>query len=179
MQKTLNFGGEIYLDIETLRLAQEVPGEWSNIRQFGLAVAVTWDPEHGFRRWFEEDAANLVAELERFSHIITFNGERFDLEVLRGYRPAHQLQNKSLDLLAHLKDALGFRVKLDSLAEETLGRRKTGSGVEVVSWWRAGLKEKVCKYCENDVQLLVDLVAYARENGHVKVDGKLVPVNWR
>ncbi|MBI3661450.1 MAG: ribonuclease H-like domain-containing protein [Acidobacteria bacterium] len=179
MEETKNSGNEIFLDIETLRLSHEVPGGWSNIRQFGLAVAVTWDQGHGFRRWFEEDAAHLVAELDQFSRVITFNGERFDLEVLRGYSPTHKLAAKSLDLLVHLKNALGFRVKLDSLAEATLGRRKTGAGEEVVTWWRAGDKERVCKYCENDVQLLVDLVGFAREKGYVIVDRKRVSVNWR
>lgn len=160
-------------------MSDEVPGGWSSIRQFGLAVAVTWDQTHGFRRWFEPDAATLVKELENFSRIVTFNGERFDLEVLRGYCPTHRLHAKSLDLLVHLKSALGFRVRLDSLAEATLRRRKTGTGEEVVSWWRAGMKEKVCQYCENDVQLLVDLVAFAREQGYVRVDGKRVSVNWK
>src|ERR1017187_4747835 len=42
--------GEIYLDIETLRLSTEVPGGWSSIEKFGLAVAVTWDIDGQFSR---------------------------------------------------------------------------------------------------------------------------------
>ena len=169
---------EIYLDIETLRLSYEVSGGWSNIRAFGLAVAVTWDEENGSRRWFEPDAERLIAELEKFPRIITFNGERFDLEVLRGYIPTHTLHDRSIDLLAHLKEKLGYRVKLDQVAGETLARRKTGTGEEVVGWWRAGQKEKVCRYCENDVQLLVELVDFARRNGYVLVDRQQVRVTW-
>jgi hypothetical protein len=75
------------LDIETLRLSSEVDGGWGNIRAFGLAVAVTWDKEYSFRRWFEEDALKLITELEQFTHVITFNGNRFDIEVLRAYAP--------------------------------------------------------------------------------------------
>ena len=169
---------EIYLDVETLRLSHEVDGGWSSIHKFGLAVAVTWDQEHGFRRWFEEDAKRLVSELERYTRIISFNGDRFDLVVLRGYAPVTRLQGRSFDILADLKQRLGFRIKLDSLAGETLGRAKTGSGLEVVRWWRAGEKTKVCAYCENDVQLLVDLVAFAREKGYVVVDGRKVRADW-
>lgn len=178
MKTTKNSVNDVYFDIETLRLSHEVPGGWSSIRKFGVAVAVTWNQEHGMRRWFEKDMERLVAELNQFARVITFNGERFDFEVLRGYIPTHKLAAKSLDLLVHLKDALGFRVSLDSLAEATLGRSKTGTGVEVVAWWRAGEKERVCKYCENDVQLLVDLVSFARKKGYVVVDGRRVPVNW-
>jgi DNA polymerase elongation subunit (family B) len=37
---------------------------------------------HSFRTWFEPDALRLIAELETFDRIITFNGERFDFSVL-------------------------------------------------------------------------------------------------
>ncbi len=78
---------EIFFDIETLRLSHEVDGGWSNIARFGLAVAVTWDEQNRFRRWFEPDAKALITELEQFDRIVSFNGDRFDFEVLRGYHP--------------------------------------------------------------------------------------------
>ena len=170
---------EIYLDIETLRLSDEVSGGWSNIKDFGLAVAVTWDETNGFRRWYESDAARLLEELKGFRRIITFNGERFDFEVLRGYGDTSKLYPNSLDLLVELKRILGFRVKLESVARETLGKSKTGVGTDAVKWWRAGDKEKVAAYCEQDVQLLRELVTFARANGHVVADGKKVRVDWK
>lgn len=170
---------EIYLDVETLRVSDEVPGGWQSINQFGLAVAVTWDAEHEFREWFEQDAGALVAELGRYARLITFNGNRFDLEVLRGYTPSHQLQLQSLDLLASLEGKLGHRVSLASLARETLGSAKSGSGLDAVKWWRAGERAKVVSYCKNDVQLLIALVAFARQNGYVVIDARRVPVDWR
>jgi hypothetical protein len=48
----------------------------------------------------------------------------------------------------------------------------------VVQWWRAGRKEEVCKYCENDVKLLVDLMEFARRNKYVVVNSRRLPVNW-
>lgn len=171
-------GEEIYLDVETLRLSDEVPGSWGNIKDFGLAVAVTWNAHHNFRHWFETDASKLVSELGGFSRIITFNGNRFDLEVLSGYTPVRHLLSKSLDLLADLKPRLGHRVSLASLAQATLGCAKSGTGLEAVEWWRAGKKDKVVRYCEQDVQLLIDLVQFARRNGFVVVDGQRVKVKW-
>lgn len=169
---------EIYLDLETLRLSHEVPGRWSNIREFGLAVAVTRDLEREFRHWFEPEAKPLVVELATFARIITFNGNRFDFEVLSHYAPVKKLYERSLDLHADLEAKLGHRVKLEELARGTLGVAKSGSGTKAVEWWRAGQKEKVLKYCEQDVQLLVDLVAFARKNGYVVVDSQHVGVNW-
>ena len=71
---------EIYFDIETLRLSHEVEGGWSNIARFGLAVAVTWDAQNGFRRWFEANAKALITELGAFDRIVSYNGDRFDLK---------------------------------------------------------------------------------------------------
>jgi DEAD/DEAH box helicase domain-containing protein len=173
-----DLGTEIFFDVETLRLSHEVEGGWGNIGQFGLAVAVTWDQPSGFRRWFEPDAKALVTELSRFERIVSFNGERFDFEVLRAYHPVDILHKKSFDLLVDIRRKLGFRVKLDDLARDTLGHRKTGNGLDIVQWWRDGRKEEVCKYCENDVQLLVDLVEFARKNKYVIVNAKQLPVDW-
>jgi DEAD/DEAH box helicase domain-containing protein len=169
---------EIFFDIETLRLSNEVEGGWSNIAQFGLAVAITWDAQGQFRRWFEQDAKALITELAQFDRIVSFNGDRFDFEVLRGYHPVETLREKSFDLLTDLQRRLGFRIKLDDLARETLGHQKTGNGLEIVQWWREGRKEEVCKYCENDVQLLVDLVKFARQNKYVVVKSRQLPVDW-
>jgi DEAD/DEAH box helicase domain-containing protein len=155
-----------------------VRGGWSNIRAFGVAVAVTWDKEHAFRRWFEGDAEKLVAELEQFTRVITFNGNRFDLEVLRAYVPVHKLEKHSFDVHEKLYAQLGHRVKLDQLAKDTLGKSKSGDGLQAVEWWRAGQKDRVAKYCEQDVAILRDVVEHGRSKGYVVVSTRQVRVNW-
>jgi DEAD/DEAH box helicase domain-containing protein len=177
---------EIYLDVETQKLADEVQGAWDNIRAFGLAVAVTWDEAHDFRSWYEGDAARLIGELSAFDRIVTFNGHRFDLEVLSAYGDVSVLRGRSLDVLQDLKRRLGFRVSLQSAAQATLGRHKTGSGVEAVKWWRSGdpaLRQRVVEYCRADVDILRELVAHGRREGFVKIpsQGKdlTVYVAWR
>jgi DEAD/DEAH box helicase domain-containing protein len=169
---------EIYFDIETLRLSHEVEGGWSNIGRFGLAVAVSWDAQNRFRRWFEPDARRLITELGQFDRIVSFNGDRFDFQVLGAYDSVDRLLGKSFDLLVDLHKRLGHRVKLDDLAKDTLGQQKTGNGLDIVQWWREGRKEEVCKYCENDVQLLVDLVEFARTKKYVVVNSRRLPVDW-
>jgi DEAD/DEAH box helicase domain-containing protein len=172
------FDREIYLDIETLKLSHEVDGGWTNIRAFGLAVAVTWDKENAFRRWFEEDALKLVAELEKFTHVITFNGNRFDFEVLRGYAPIASIRERSFDVLEYLHKQMGHRVKLDQLAKDTLGAAKSGDGIQAVEWWRAGQKEKVAAYCEKDVAILRDVVEHGRAKGYVIISARQIRVEW-
>jgi DEAD/DEAH box helicase domain-containing protein len=166
---------EIYLDVETQRLADEVQGGWDNIRAFGLSVAVTWDVAHDFREWYENDAVCLIGELSAFERIITFNGDRFDLEVVSAYGDVAALRQKSVDILRDLKRRLGFRVSLQAVAQSTLGRQKTGSGVDAVTWWRSGdpiLRRRVADYCRMDVEILRELVVYGRREGFVKVPSR-------
>ena len=170
---------EIYLDTETLRLSHEVAGGWSKIRDFGLALAVTWDAKSGFRAWFEAEAAALIAELAASSRVITFNGDRFDFEVLSAYGSTEPLRKKSFDVLTDLHGKLGYRVKLDDLARATLGTKKSGSGLDAVKWWREGKVDEVRKYCEMDVAILRDIVKHGRQQGYVVVDNKRIQVEWR
>ena len=169
---------EIYLDVETLRLSDEVPGGWSRIRDFGLAVAITWDSNCQFRAWFEPDAAALINELHKFSRIVTFNGDRFDLEVLSAYGAVRPLRQKSFDVLVEIQNLIGRRVKLDHVVGQTLGVQKTADGIQAVDWWRKGEKDKVVEYCCHDVELLMRLVIHARQNGSITIDGRALEVNW-
>jgi DEAD/DEAH box helicase domain-containing protein len=129
----------IVLDVETVRGPDEVGG-WRYAERFGLAVAVTWDSTHGYREWFEGDAGDLVEELSRFDRVVGFNLIDFDYRVLAAYRPdiVALLSGKTVDILAHVHQALGFRVSLDSLAHATLGRGKTSAGDQAIKWWRGG-----------------------------------------
>jgi DEAD/DEAH box helicase domain-containing protein len=172
---------EIYLDAETQRIADEVQGGWDNIRAFGLSVAVTWDEANGYREWYEPDAGRLIGELRAFDRLVTFNGLRFDLEVLSAYGDVRELHGKSLDLLQDLKRRLGFRVSLQSLGQATLGKKKTASGLEAVKWWRSGdpvLRQRVVDYCRMDVEILREVVAHGRREGFVKIpsQGRELPV---
>jgi len=177
----------IVLDVETQYLSNEVPGGWKALDKLRVALAATWDQTHESRLWYEEDVPRLLEEAVRFNPIITFNGEGFDFKVLSAYGSVAGLYDKSLDMLAHLSKALGFRVKLDSLAQATLGRRKTGSGTESVDWWRSGdpaLRQKVADYCRMDVELTRDIYLFGKEHRHVLIHDlrssrtRKVPVSW-
>ena len=153
-------------------------GGWGNIRAFGVAVAVTWDKDNKFRRWFEEDTLKLIQELETYTHVVTFNGNRFDFEVLRGYGPVDRVRERSFDIHELLHKQLGHRVKLDQLAKDTLGTAKSGDGLQAVEWWRAGQKDRVAEYCEQDVAILRDVVEHGRAKGFIVVSSRQVPVSW-
>ncbi|MGB4076878.1 MAG: DEAD/DEAH box helicase, partial [Minisyncoccia bacterium] len=75
---------------------------------------------------------------------------------------------RSLDILVEVHKALGRRVRLQSLAEATLGKGKKGDGLKAMEWWEEGLYDKVREYCIEDVRLTRELYDYAREHGSLK-----------
>jgi DEAD/DEAH box helicase domain-containing protein len=155
----------VVFDIETKRGPREVGG-WIPERM-GLAVAVTWDEINGFREWFREDVKGLIRELSSFGHVVGFNVLRFDYRVLARYQRnvSRLLAPKTLDILADIYQALGFRVSLDNVARATLGRGKIATAHQAGKWWREGNRDLVAKYCRGDVELTRDIYAYGLSHG--------------
>lgn len=172
----------VVVDLETQRGPDEVGG-WVAERM-GLAVAVTWDKQNAFREWFEEDVQALVEELSGFQRVVGFNLLDFDYAVLAAYNPnvSKLLKGKTVDLLAHVHRALGFRIKLDELAHATLGRGKTGTGAQSLQWWRQGKRDLVVEYCRADVELTRDMYTHGVTHGFIYYPSygskREAKVNW-
>jgi DEAD/DEAH box helicase domain-containing protein len=162
---------EIFFDLETQYLASEVPGGWKNIAGLRLALAVTFDADQGFRTWLEPQAAALAEALQAAERVVGFNLLRFDYRVLAAYAPdlPARLAGKTVDLHAEIAERLGFRASLEQVARATLGRAKSGDGLQSVAWFRAGQIERVAEYCRADVELTRDLYQHGRRYGEIFV----------
>ncbi len=106
--------------------------------------------------------------LEKADLLIGFNSEHFDIPLLNKYYSGDLSKIRGVDLLKEVKKVLGRRIKLDTLAEATLGRKKIGDGTEAVRWWRVGEIDKVIKYCIEDVKITKEIYEYALKNGYLK-----------
>jgi DEAD/DEAH box helicase domain-containing protein len=157
----------LVLDVETQRSAEEVGG-WDNADRMGLAVAVTQDLQTGEVRVYTEDQVGaLLTELTSAARIIGFNVRRFDFSVLRGYRDLDYAALPTLDMLEEVHAALGFRLSLNHLAQETLGAPKLADGLQSLAWWKAGERDKVVEYCKADVDLTRRLFEFGRDHGYL------------
>ncbi len=173
---------EVYYDVETQRSASEVGG-WANVDKMLVSVAVSWSVKDGFRHWAESEMAAFLTYLTQFNRIISYNGDGFDSKVLSHYGDVSLVSRNSFDLHRKLKEILGHRIKLDAVAQSTLGSGKTANGLAALRWWKEGNVDMIVQYCEQDVKLLVDLVRFARTNGFVRytdISGfeKVVQVRW-
>jgi len=77
------------------------------------------------------------------------------------------LRTKTVDLLVHVENELGFRLGLNNLAGATLGVGKTGDGKDSVRWYREGQIQKVLDYCYQDVRVTKDLYEYGSTHKRV------------
>ncbi len=158
---------EVYYDVETQFSADEVGG-WNNIRLMRVSVAVTWCANDLFRLWEEPTVPQMIEYLGGFGTIVSFNGDRFDSQVLSYYGNIDTISRHSFDVLVDLTRRLGHRISLDSVAQATLGVGKSADGLIALKWWKEKQVELIAEYCRKDVQVLKDVVEFGRINGHIK-----------
>jgi len=106
--------------------------------------------------------------IESADSLIGYNSDRFDIPLLNKYYPGDLTKLKSVDLMKSIQDQLGRRLKLDDVAEATLGESKSGHGLQAITWWKEGEIDKIRKYCIQDVKVTKGVYDYAKENGHIK-----------
>lgn len=106
--------------------------------------------------------------IEQADALVGYNSNHFDIPLLNKYYPGDLRTFKSIDILESIKDSLGRRLRLDSVAEATVGAKKSADGLQAVRWWREGKIEEVKKYCTQDVKVTKKVFDYALEHGHVK-----------
>lgn len=175
---------KIVFDIETKNTFQEA--ESNNPADLDISVVCVYDYETDqYESYLEGDLKNLWPIIEKADMLIGFNSEHFDTPLLNKYYPGDLTKIKSLDILKEIKNSLGRRIKLDTIAQATLGKKKIGHGLEAIAWWKNGETDKVIKYCMEDVKITKEVYDYALKNGSLKYkDGdelkeiKLNTDNW-
>jgi len=140
-----------------------------DVNEQELIVVAIHDSETGeYSSYFREDLPKLWPIIERADMLIGFNSDSFDIPLLNRYYPGDLLHFRSLDLLTEVQKVLGRRIRLQSLAEATLKKGKSGDGMKAGEWWREGKKDTVAQYCIEDVRLTREIYDYALTHGKLK-----------
>ncbi|PIQ68368.1 MAG: helicase [Candidatus Taylorbacteria bacterium CG11_big_fil_rev_8_21_14_0_20_46_11] len=128
-----------------------------------------------YTSYYEEELSKLWPILEKTDLLIGYNSDHFDIPLLNKYYPGDLTGIKSLDLMKEIQKKLGRRIKLDSVASATLGKKKSADGSLANVWWRQGKKQEVVNYCIDDVKITKELYEYMAKHATVKYpDGKTV-----
>lgn len=159
----------LVFDLETQRSFQDVGGRTA-MRQLGMSVGVVYSfQDDAFRAFLESEADQLIERLRSAELVVGFNLLGFDYEVLKGYRNVPLESLPTLDIMMYLKEKLGFRPKLDSVVQATLGAAKTADGLQALAWWKEGRLDLIEQYCKEDVRLTRDVYIFGKRNRHVLV----------
>src|ERR1700690_2401446 len=100
-------------------------GDFSNLEV--TVVGVHDSSTNEMSSYFKDDLPKLWPLMESADVLVGYNSEHFDIPILNKYYAGDLSKIKSLDLLREVKQVLGRRLKLDNLAEATLGKKKSGS----------------------------------------------------
>lgn len=171
------------VDVETRRSAADVGG-WTRPDLMGISIAVLYDSgTDEFVDYQEHEIGALAERLKTFDLVVGFNILKFDYGVLAGVYPFAYTRLPTLDMLTHVHERLGYRLKLDNLAQATLGVGKSADGLMALQWWKEGKLDEIAHYCRQDVAVTRDLYLFGRENRYVLFQNKAgqkarLPVGW-
>lgn len=157
----------VVFDIETKNIFQDVGKNDPTLLDISV-VALHDSATNKYLCFTQEEFKDMWPYFERADIIVGYNSEHFDLPLLQKYYHGDLTKIKHLDILKEIKDSFGRRMKLDSIAEGTLGINKSGHGLQAITWWRNGEYEKVKQYCIDDVKITKRVFEYAIKHNKLK-----------
>ncbi len=155
---------KIVLDLETQKSFQDVGGRGKN-HLLKVSVVVIYDYSTGkYSDYEEHEISKLAPILQTADQIIGYNIIDFDFQVLQPYLNFNISEVPALDLLTEIEKVLHHRIKLESVAQGTLGTGKSGSGLEALLYFKNGRMDLLKKYCTDDVKITKQVYDYALKN---------------
>lgn len=170
----------LILDLET----QYTFREFADPKKLAVSVVGIYDyADRLYKTYMRHELSQLFPVLEHASCIIGFNIVSFDLAVLQGHYPGHVSQFKTFDLLDDIKKRLGRRLALNDLVFATLGKRKSGHGLQAIELFKEGRLNELKKYCLDDVSLTKELYEYGITHKEIfylhGITKQKIPVDWK
>jgi DEAD/DEAH box helicase domain-containing protein len=155
---------KIVFDLETQKSFEEVGG-FGNNHKLKISVLGLYSYNEDKYYCFTEDEVFRAGEMfQEADLIIGYNIKGFDFEVLRPYLNYDVHTLPYLDIMVEVQNIIGHRLKLDNLAQTSLGVGKNGDGLEALRMYKQGRIEELKKYCLNDVKVTKELYDYVLRN---------------
>lgn len=161
-------GHKLVFDLETKKTFDEVGGQ-QKASLLGVSVVGVYNYSSGTYTIYKESELPVFKKLlQQTDLLIGFNSKGFDNVVLQPYFDDLDLSKiPHIDMLEVIKEQLGFRIKLENLAQTTLGEGKSGSGLDAIRYYRLGEHEKLHEYCLDDVRVTRDVYEYGKTHGYL------------
>ena len=155
---------KIVLDLETQKSFEEVGGRGKN-HLLKISVCGVYDySTNQYTIYEESEIPRLATVLQSADQVIGFNIKNFDFEVLQPYLNFNIHEIPYYDILEEIEKVIGHRVKLEAVAQGTIGSGKSGNGLEAILYYRNGRMDLLKKYCLDDVKVTKQVYDYALKN---------------
>ena len=152
---------KIVLDLETQKSFEEVGGRGKN-HLLKVSVCGIYDyAQDKYLIYEESELPKLGSLLQSADQIIGFNIKQFDFAVLQPYMNFDLATVPYYDILEEIEKSIGHRIKLESVAQGTIGSGKSGNGLEALLYYRNGRMDLLKKYCLDDVRVTKAVYDYA------------------
>jgi DEAD/DEAH box helicase domain-containing protein len=173
---------EVIFDIETKKIFDDIAG--SNPADLGISIISLYkrqlddklnEVSGEMQSFYEEDFPKMWTFFSNADRIIGFNSLHFDVPAMAPLAPYDFKKLKHFDIMEHIKNAIGFRLSLNAIANETLGHSKIDTGLNAVYYWQEHSEEslaKLKKYCEMDVMVTKEVYDYGLKNKQLKYKDK-------
>lgn len=181
-------------DLEIKNTIESLPNGWRDHDKMGISVLCLYDYVTGRYRVFDDATrAECVGILNDYDVVVGYNTVGFDWKVLDATwpRPAEVARDsRDFDVLRELWKSLGLDpdnfnprthggYKLDDVAAETLGMRKSGDGALAPKLWQQGRIAELHDYCLEDVRIERTLFEFVARYGYVVRAGKRIPIKFQ
>ncbi len=174
----------VVFDLETQNIFSDVGS--NNSVDLDVSVGSAYDSvTNTYTTVSIDEIQKLWPIFEKAEVLVGYNSNHFDIPLLNKYYPGDLTHIKSIDLLEDIRISLGRRIRLDSVAQATIGAKKSANGLQAVKWWREGDIASIKKYCQQDVKVTKEIFEYALEHkkvlfkdGHKKREIPLDISDW-
>lgn len=154
----------VVFDLETQNFFQDT--ESNNPVALDISVACVYDSKtNAYTCVTVDEIDTLWPIIEKADVLVGYNSNHFDIPLLNKYYPGELSHIKSVDILEDIRASLGRRIRLNIVAQATIGAKKSADGIQAVRWWREGKVDEVKKYCKQDVKVTKEIFEYALEHG--------------
>jgi DEAD/DEAH box helicase domain-containing protein len=168
---------ELVFDIETQNTFADVNNDFKKLKV--SCVSVYHYNTDSYESFEEHELPKLWPIFEKADLIIGFNSAHFDMPVLNNYYLGDLSKLPHLDIMERVKESLGFRLKLNDLAQATLDNvEKSADGLQAIRWWKEGNIADIKKYCEQDVLITKEIYDFGKKNRQLfykSLTGEVLP----
>jgi DEAD/DEAH box helicase domain-containing protein len=187
-----NFQGKriAVFDAEIKKRIEDCSNGWNSHDEMGISVLVIFDyATMRYRVFDDKNSQEALHILKSYDLVVEFNTVNFDWKLINATWKSDEIRaSKDFDVLREIWLGKGLNpnkfepsthggYKLDDVAFETIGMRKTANGALAPIMFQEGKFAELVDYCIEDVRIEKTLFEFAATYGYVVRNGRAIQLS--